>query len=120
VATAFASFDDYIDSFSGVTKERLVELRSIAGSVLPAAEEGISYNTAAYRHDGAWVAYISGFAKHVSLALGGRIDALAAVFAEELSPYKVSASAIQFRHNEPLPHDLIRRIIEHRRDVGLK
>ena len=110
----FTSVDEYVDSFTGETKDRLVEMRRIIQKVLPKAEEKISYNIPAYKHEDQWMAYFSGYAKHVSLALGGRIDHIVKKFEKELAPYKTSASAIQFQHKEPLPADLIKKLIKFR------
>ena len=44
----FKSVDEYIESFDGPTKERLLEMRQIIRNQLPDAEERISYNIPAY------------------------------------------------------------------------
>jgi uncharacterized protein YdhG (YjbR/CyaY superfamily) len=116
VPAKFSTVDEYIESFDGETKGRLIELRALVQRVLPDAEEGISYNIPAYRYNGVWVVYFSGYLKHLSLALGGPLGTVADVFASELALYKTSVSAIQFPHKTPLPHDLVQRIIEHRCD----
>lgn len=110
----FTSVDEYVESFTGDTKDRLLEIRQVIRQVLPKAEETISYNIPAYKERDQWVAYFSGYAKHVSLALGGRIDHIVKKFAKELEPYKTSASAIQFQHKEPLPATLIKKLIKFR------
>jgi uncharacterized protein YdhG (YjbR/CyaY superfamily) len=110
----FTSVDQYIESFSGVTQARLQEMRALVLGVLPEAAEGISYNVPALRYNGAWVVYYSGFAKHTSFALGGRLDAVLVEFADALTPYKTSVSAIQFPYTDPLPGDLITRLVQFR------
>jgi uncharacterized protein YdhG (YjbR/CyaY superfamily) len=110
----FTSVDEYIESFTGDVKDRLIEIRHIIQSVLPKADEGISYNIPAYKQDGQWVAYFSGYAKHVSLALGGPIGHIVEKFAKELAPYKTSTAAIQFQNHEPLPGGLIKKLIKFR------
>jgi uncharacterized protein YdhG (YjbR/CyaY superfamily) len=110
----FKSIDDYMSSFSGPTAERLVEIRKIIEDTLPEAVGAISYNIPAYQKNGVWVAYFSGYKHHVSLLLGGRIDHIVDLFSDELKPYKTSAAAIQFQNDEPLPHDLIVKILKYR------
>ena len=110
----FTSVDEYVESFTGDTKDRLVEIRRVIQKVLPKAEETISYNIPAYKEQDQWAAYFSGYAKHVSLALGGPIGHIVKKFEKELAPYKTSVSAIQFQHNEPLPADLIKKLIKFR------
>jgi uncharacterized protein YdhG (YjbR/CyaY superfamily) len=114
MATKFSTVDEYIDTFDGETKARLLEIRELVRRVLPEAEEGISYNIPAYKYNGVWAVYFSGYAKHLSVALGGPLGTVAEVFASELKPYKTSVSAIQFPHKTAMPHDLLQRIIEHR------
>lgn len=114
MAHKFTSVDEYIESFAGDTKDRLIEIRRVIQKVLPKAEETIHYNIPAYRPAEQWAAYFSGYAKHVSLALGGPIGHIVKEHAKELAPYKTSASAIQFQHTEPLPADLIKKLIKFR------
>lgn len=114
MATKFTSVDDYLASFDGVTRTRLDEFRTIVREVLPTATETLHYNIPAYNIDGKWPAYFSGYAKHISLALGGPIGHIVEKFADELAPYKSSFSAIQFPHDKPLPKELIQKLISYR------
>lgn len=114
MAQKFTSVDEYIASFTGETQSRLKEIRRTIQKSFPKAIETIHYNIPAYQQEDMWVAYFSGYAKHVSLALGGPIAGIVKRHANELKSYKTSASAIQFQHTEPLPAELIVKLIEFR------
>ena len=114
MAQKFTSVDEYIATFTGETHSRLKEIRRTIQKAFPKATETIHYNIPAYREKDMWIAYFSGYAKHVSLALGGPIAHIVKQHASELKPYKTSASAIQFQHNEALPAELIVKLIQFR------
>ncbi|MCF0071212.1 DUF1801 domain-containing protein [Dyadobacter sp. CY261] len=110
--TDFKSVDEYQETFQGEKKERLQAIREIIREAAPGAEEVISYQIPAYKHFG-FLVYYSGATNHISLSYPFS-EALLAEFKAELSTYKVSKSAIQLPDKDPLPVDMIRRIVEYR------
>lgn len=104
----FSSVDDYINSFSGITKERLEAMRAIVRSRLPNAEERISYNIPAYFVDGKHVIYFAGFKNHIGM-YPGRTQSEA--YNQLAAKYAHGKSTAQFAHSEPLPVDIIGRFI---------
>ena len=65
----------------------------------------------AYKTFGKPLVYFAGYAKHVGLyATPSGHEA----FAKELAHYKQGKGSVQFPHNQPLPEDLIRRIVAFR------
>ena len=111
--TDFKSVDEYQDTFEGAKKERLQAVRSIIRGAAPEAEEVISYQIPAYKQWGGPVVYYSGATNHISLSYPFS-DALLSEFKTELASYKVSKSAIQMPDSQPLPEDMIRRIVQFR------
>lgn len=110
--TDFKSVDEYQDTFQGEKKERLAVIRNIIRETVPQAEEVISYQIPTYKYRG-YLIHFSGSTHHISLHYPFS-EALLAEFAGELAKYKRSKSAIQLPDKEPLPTDLIRRIVEYR------
>ncbi len=110
-APTVTSIDDYIAGFPASTQAVLREMRAIILSVIPGATETISYAMPAFDLNGHHVVFFAGYAKHVGLypAPSG-VEA----FADELSPYKQGKGSVQFPLGEPLPTELIRRIVEYR------
>ena len=55
--------------------------------------------------------HFAGFAKHVGFYPTGRG---VAAFKDELEPYKAGKGSVRFPLGQPMPTDLIRRIVEYR------
>lgn len=112
----FPDVKSYINSFSGVTKDKLLEMQSIIKSVVPEAEEIISYAMPAYKINGVLV-YFAGNKNHIGFyPTGSGIKA----FEKELGDYTWSKGALQFPLNEPLPVDLIKRMVNFRKEEDAK
>ena len=102
--------DDYIGAQSEAVQPMLRELRATIKAALPEAEERIAYNMPAYRVGGRNVAYFGAAKKHCAL-YGIVRDG----FEEELVPYgDVSKGTMRLPLGEPVPVDLIRRLVRAR------
>lgn len=102
---------EYIGSFPAGVKKKLKEMRSIIKNAIGGKpEEKISYSMAAFDMDGI-VVWFGGFKNHVSLF--PKASGIAA-FKDQLGNYKTSKGAIQFPLDQPLPAELITRIVQHR------
>ena len=100
--------DAYIESFPESTQMRLREIRAIIVKTAPDAVESISYNMPAYKLNGKPFVYFAGYKSHIGFyATPTGHEA----FKEELSGYKHGKGSVQFPHNQPLPIDLIKRIM---------
>ena len=89
----------------------LEELRALITACAPGATETISYAIPTFDLNGKHLVHFAGYARHVGLypAPSG-LEA----FKEDLKPYKVGKGSVQFPLDQPLPTDLIRRIVEFR------
>lgn len=105
------TIDEYLAGFPPETRDRLAQIRAIARSVAPDAVETISYAIPTFDLDGKHLVHFAGFAKHVGFY---PIPSGMEAFKEELASYKQGKGSVQFPLSEPLPTDLIRRIIEFR------
>ena len=74
----------------------------------------ISYQLPAFKYHG-WVAYVAVAKSHVSLS-SPPPQAMFERFASELGPFKQTKSAVQFPKREPLPLDLIARMVRYQAD----
>ena len=105
-----ATVDEYIAGYPAEVQVRLRWLRSVVREIAPSASEGISYGMPAYK-DGGVLIYFGAFKDHVGIyGAGGAAEA----FATELKGRVTTKGSIQFRHDEPFPEDLLRRVVEHR------
>jgi uncharacterized protein YdhG (YjbR/CyaY superfamily) len=105
-----SSVDSYIASFPELIQHRLQELRALIREVIPDASETISYEMPAYRMDKV-IVYFGGFKNHIALfptASG------VAAFQSELTSFKCSKGTIRFSLTDPLPANLIKRIVAFR------
>jgi uncharacterized protein YdhG (YjbR/CyaY superfamily) len=102
--------DDYIDRFPPEVQRRLMQMRSTIHKAAPQAEEVISYGIPAFAMNGILV-YFAAFKNHIGLY--PRASGIAA-FKAELKPYKWAKGSVQFPLDQPLPLDLIRRIVKFR------
>ncbi|PKQ16435.1 MAG: hypothetical protein CVT67_04705 [Actinobacteria bacterium HGW-Actinobacteria-7] len=104
------SIDEYIAGFPPHARGLLVEMRSLIKASAPDAVETISYAMPTFDLHGHLV-HFAAFAKHIGFyPVPSGIEA----FKEELAPYKSGKGSAQFPLDQPLPADLIRRIVEFR------
>lgn len=106
----YKSIDEYINSFPEDIQKKLVEMREAIKEQAPQAQEKISYQMPTFFLNGNLV-HFAAFAKHIGFypAPSG-IDA----FKSELSKYKGAKGSVQFPLSEPLPIELIKRIVRFR------
>jgi uncharacterized protein YdhG (YjbR/CyaY superfamily) len=106
-----ANVEEYLQKFEGVCRDRLSQVRDWILEEAPDAVESISYGMPAYKTFGKPLVYFAGYAKHVGLyATPSGHEA----FEAELASYKQGKGSVQFPYNQPLPEDLIRRIVAFR------
>src|SRR5688572_15519901 len=104
------NIDSYIDSQPGEIRPKLIEIREIIKSVIPEAEEVISYQMPAFKLNKVLV-YFAGCKNHIGFyPTGSGITQ----FEPELSKFKYSKGAIQFPLDKTLPAALIKKIVKYR------
>ena len=106
--SAATTIDEYIAEFPPETQAVLQEMRTLIRENAPDATETISYSIPTFDLNGTHVVHFAGYAHHVGFYPTGKG---AAQFAEELSAFKGGKGSVQFPLGEPLPTDLIRRIV---------
>jgi uncharacterized protein YdhG (YjbR/CyaY superfamily) len=105
-----SSIDEYIAEFPTETQTMLQELRGIIKASAPDATERISYAIPTFDLNGHLV-HFAGYKNHIGFyPTSSGIEA----YKEELTPYKTAKGSVQFPLGQPLPTDLIRRIVEFR------
>lgn len=108
--SGFTSVDEYIAAFPEETQKILEELRAVIKAVVPEAKEKISYQMPTFDLNGNLV-HFAAFKNHIGFyPTPSGIEA----FKQELSGYAGAKGSVQFPINQPLPLDLIRRIVEYR------
>lgn len=103
------NIDEYISKFSPSTAKILKQVRMAVRKAAPKAEETISYGMPAFRYKGSVIIYFAGYEHHIGLyATPGAHKA----FQKELSVYKQGKGSVQFPIDQPMPLDLIKRIVK--------
>lgn len=106
----FASVDDYMAGQPEDRRAVMEQLRSTIRSAAPDAIEAIAYNMPAFRLDGRFLVSYEAFKAHYSLFPWS--DAMVAELGEDLTQYAVGKGTIRFPADEPIPLDLVARIVE--------
>jgi uncharacterized protein YdhG (YjbR/CyaY superfamily) len=104
---ACTTIDEYISACPKPVQARLQEIRRIVHKAAPEAQERISYRMPAFTLDGNLV-YFAAFANHIGFY---PIPSGVEKFKAELAKFKTSKGGVQFPLDEPLPGELIRKIV---------
>ncbi len=109
------NIDEYIAGFPRSTQELLEQLRETIRKAAPDAEEVISYQMPAFKFHGILV-YFAGHTNHIGFYPGA-----SGIFAfkDELTGYKNSKGTVQFPLDQPLPLELIARMVNFRVNENL-
>ncbi len=101
----------YITQFPVPIQMILNEIREIIFSIAPDAVENIAYGIPAYKYNGKPLVYFAGYKNHIGFYANPSGHE---AFEKDLSKYKQGRGSVQFPLNEPIPFELIKRIIEYR------
>lgn len=106
----FHTIDEYIAAFPADIQAKLQAMRETIRAAAPEAEERISYRMPTFALHGNLV-HFAAFTRHIGFYPAPRgIEA----FQQELSRYKGAKGSVQFPLDEPLPLELISRIVAFR------
>jgi uncharacterized protein YdhG (YjbR/CyaY superfamily) len=104
-----SSIDEYIAESPPEAQRALAELRALIKASAPGATETISYAIPTFDLNGRHLVHFAAFAKHIGFyPTGSGVEG----FKEEIRPYRSGKGSVQFPLGQPLPTDLIRRIVE--------
>ena len=103
------SVDAYLASLPEERRTRLEDLRRTILAAAPNVTEGIAYNMPAYRLGKRFVVSFEAFKRWDSLFPAS--EAVENELGDEVAPYVKGKGTLQFPVTEPLPLDLIDRIV---------
>ena len=106
----YQDVDEYMAQLPEDRRVVMEQLRSTIRSAAPGATEAISYNMPAFRLGGRFLVSYEAFTRHYSLFPWS--DDMVAELGEEMEPYAVGKGTIRFPADEPIPFDLVARIVE--------
>ncbi len=107
----YKTVEEYIRSFDEPVRSQLHQIRDLIRHKAPQATESISYGMPAYKTQGKPLVYFAGYSGHIGFYATptGHEE-----FTAELSAYKQGKGSVQFPINQPMPLDLIGRIVDFR------
>jgi uncharacterized protein YdhG (YjbR/CyaY superfamily) len=114
--TAPTNIDEYIAGFPKDVQEILEKIRMTIRKAAPGAEETIKYQMPTFTLKGNLV-HFAAFKKHIGFyPVPTGIEA----FKDELAVYKGGKGSVQFPLDQPIPFDLISRIVKFRVQENLE
>lgn len=105
------NIDDYLATLPDERRAALQELRQAIRAAAPEATETIAYSMPAFRsHGGQFLVSFAAYKAHYSLfpASGAVVESLGA----ELQPYLAGKGTIHFPANQPIPVEIVAKIVK--------
>ncbi len=109
------TIDEYITDFSTEVQQILQNIRAIVHEEAPQAQETIKYHMPTFTLGGNLV-FFAAFKKHIGFYPPVAGDA---ALKKELAPYEGPKDSLIFPFNQPMPYELIRRIVKVRLQENL-
>lgn len=106
--------DRYLAGIEEPKRSTLESLRQTVASIVPDAEEVISYGMPGFRLDGKMIAGYAAFKNH--LAYLPHSGSVLGELTNELAGYASTSGSLHFPIDKPLPRSLVKKLI----DVRLK
>jgi uncharacterized protein YdhG (YjbR/CyaY superfamily) len=106
----YKNIDEYIALQPEHVAELLEQIRQKIRNLVPEATETISYGIPTFKTNKNLV-HFAGFKNHIGFFPGA---SGVEKFKNEITNYKTSKGTIQFQLNEPIPFDLIEKIVKFR------
>jgi uncharacterized protein YdhG (YjbR/CyaY superfamily) len=103
--------DGYIAGFPADVQKVLQKIRRTIRSAAPGAQEAISYRIPTFKLNGTYLIYFAGFKTHVGLY---PVPVDTAEFQADLAVYGSGKATLKFPLNQPIPFDLITRVVKHK------
>lgn len=107
--TQFETIDEYIKTFPKDAQSILEKIRLTIRKSAPEAVEAISYRMPTFKLKGRVLVYFASFRRHIGLYPPAPRE-----FKNEASKYEGPKGNLKFPTDEPIPYDLITRIVQFR------
>lgn len=104
------TIDEYLLTIPEDTRAKLVKIKKLIQKEAPKAEEAMTYGVPSFKLNGNLVNYAA-FKNHIGLYAS---PSTLKHFKKELAGYKQAGSTIRFPLDEPIPYELIKKIVRFR------
>lgn len=105
------TIDDYIKTFPADIQKLLQTLRKTIKELAPDSEEAISYGMPTFKLNKKNLVHFAAYEHHIGFY---PTPSGIAAFQKELSVYKGAKGSVQFPLDQPLPLDLVKKIVKFR------
>jgi len=112
----FKTIDAYIQTLPKDVQTILQKVRKTIQKAAPDAVETISYQMPTFKLNGKGLVYFAAYEKHIGFY---PIPSGMKAFEKQLAPYKQGKGSVQFPIDQPIPYDLVRRIVVFRAKENL-
>jgi uncharacterized protein YdhG (YjbR/CyaY superfamily) len=110
----FESVDDYMATLAEDRRAVMEQIRTTIREAAPKATETIAYNMPALRLDGRFLVSYEAYRRHYSLFPWS--EPMVEALGDELQPYISGKGTIRFPADQPVPVELVSRIVKIRLD----
>ena len=107
----FETIDEYIAAFPPDVQSILEAMRNTIRESAPEAQEAMAYGIPTFRLNGNLV-HFAAFKHHIGFYPGG--PSAIEAFKNELTQFKQSKGTIQFPIDNPIPFELVKKIVKFR------
>ncbi|MDD4859693.1 MAG: VOC family protein, partial [Dehalococcoidales bacterium] len=109
--TQYKTIDEYISTFPDDVRPVLEQMRQTIRKAAPQAVEAISYQMPTFKLNGENLVHFAAWKNHIGFY---PTPSGTKAFQKELSPYKAAKGSAQFPLSEPIPFDLVEKIVTFR------
>jgi uncharacterized protein YdhG (YjbR/CyaY superfamily) len=106
--TKFTTMDEYVATLPKNVQGILEKIRQTIRKAAPGAVETISYQIPTFKLNGKNLVHFAAWKNHIGFYATPSGNA---AFKKEISHYKVAKGSIQFPLEEPIPYDLVAKIV---------
>jgi len=111
------TIDEYISQFPKEVQAIMERMRRTIQKAAPGAQEAILYRMPTFRLNGKNLVFFAAFHHHIGFY---PIPSGVAAFKKELARYTQGKGSVQFPLDEPIPYELVARIVTFRVDETLR
>ena len=108
MAKRFKTMDEYIKTFPEDVQGILEKMRQTIQKAAPEATEAISYQMPTFKLNGKNLVHFAAWKSHIGFY---PTPSGTEAFKKELSRYKGAKGSVQFPLEEPIPYDLVKKVV---------
>jgi uncharacterized protein YdhG (YjbR/CyaY superfamily) len=108
MAKRFKTMDEYIKTFPEDVQGILEKMRQTIRKAAPEATEAISYQMPTFKLNGKNLVHFAAWKNHIGFY---PTPSGTEAFKKELSRYKGAKGSVQFPLEEPIPYDLVKKVV---------